>query len=60
MDGLEREFLVKALERTAGIKKNAARLLKLNTRSFRYRLEKYGIGRDGSPEEPGDDEEGDE
>jgi two-component system response regulator PilR (NtrC family) len=60
MDGLEREFLVKALERTAGIKKNAARLLKLNTRSFRYRLEKYGIGRDGSPEEPGDNEEGDE
>jgi len=48
IDGIEKDLLVKALERTRWVKKKAARLLKLNTRSFRYRLEKYAIkgGRD--------------
>ncbi|MBI3603570.1 MAG: hypothetical protein HY205_03890, partial [Nitrospirae bacterium] len=38
----------KALERAKWVKKKAARLLHLNTRSFRYRLDKYAIkgGRD--------------
>ena len=45
---IEKELLLKALERAKWVKKKAARLLKLNTRSFRYRLEKYAIkgGRD--------------
>ncbi len=45
---IEKELLLKALERAQWVKKKAARLLKLNTRSFRYRLEKYAIkgGRD--------------
>jgi two-component system response regulator PilR (NtrC family) len=61
INGLEREFLVKALERAGGVKKDAAHLLKLNARSFRYRVDKYGIGRgSGGEERPGDDEEGDE
>jgi len=48
IDGIEKDLLLKALERTMWVKKKAARLLKLNTRSFRYRLEKYAIkgGRD--------------
>lgn len=40
---IEKDLLLKALERTQWVKKKAARLLKLNTRSFRYRLEKYAI-----------------
>ena len=48
INGIEKDLLLKALERTMWVKKKAARLLKLNTRSFRYRLEKYAIkgGRD--------------
>lgn len=48
INGIEKDLLMKALERTRWVKKKAARLLKLNTRSFRYRLEKYAIkgGRD--------------
>jgi len=61
INGLEREFLVKALERAGGVKKDAAQLLKLNARSFRYRLDKYGIGRGSDDKKrPDDDEEGDE
>lgn len=45
---IEKDLLLKALERARWVKKKAARLLKLNTRSFRYRLEKYATkgGRD--------------
>jgi two-component system response regulator PilR (NtrC family) len=48
VNSIEKDLLVKALERTKWVKKKAARLLHLNTRSFRYRLEKYAIkgGRD--------------
>ncbi len=48
INGIEKDLLVKALERAKWVKKKAARLLRLNTRSFRYRLEKYAIkgGRD--------------
>ncbi|HET7910192.1 MAG TPA: sigma-54 dependent transcriptional regulator [Nitrospira sp.] len=48
INGIEKDLLVRALERSKWVKKKAARLLKLNTRSFRYRLEKYAIkgGRD--------------
>ena len=40
---LEKDLLLKALQRANGLKKGAASLLGLNFRSFRYRLQKYGI-----------------
>lgn len=43
VEELERSLLVKALDRTKGIKKKAADLLHINFRSMRYRLEKYGL-----------------
>jgi two-component system response regulator PilR (NtrC family) len=43
VEDLERTLLVKALDRTNGIKKKAAELLRINFRSMRYRLEKYGL-----------------
>jgi two-component system response regulator PilR (NtrC family) len=43
INDLERNLLVKALERSGWVRKKAARLLKLNARSMRYRLDKYGI-----------------
>jgi two-component system, NtrC family, response regulator PilR len=48
INGIEKDLLMRALERSKWVKKKAARLLRLNTRSFRYRLEKYAIkgGRD--------------
>lgn len=48
INSIEKDLLLKALERARWVKKKAARLLQLNTRSFRYRLEKYAIkgGRD--------------
>ncbi|MBW2055858.1 MAG: sigma-54-dependent Fis family transcriptional regulator, partial [Deltaproteobacteria bacterium] len=43
VENLERTLLLKALQKTRGIKKRAAELLHINFRSMRYRLEKYGI-----------------
>ncbi len=40
---LEKTLLLKALDKTKGIKKRAAELLHINFRSMRYRLEKYGL-----------------
>lgn len=40
---LERTLLIQALASSNGIKKEAAALLGLNFRSFRYRLKKYGL-----------------
>ncbi len=39
----EREFILKALERAGGVKTEAAKLLGISFRSFRYRLEKLGM-----------------
>ncbi len=47
IEDLERALLLKALERTKGIKKKAAELLRINFRSMRYRLEKYGLDNGG-------------
>ena len=48
INSIEKDLLLKALERAKWVKKKAAQLLQLNTRSFRYRLEKHAIkgGRD--------------
>ncbi len=42
---IEKELLVKALQETHWVKKEAAKLLHIDFRSFRYRLEKYGVKR---------------
>jgi two-component system response regulator PilR (NtrC family) len=42
LEKTERTFLRKALERTGGVKTDAAKLLGLTFRSFRHRLQKYG------------------
>ena len=43
VDEIEKDLLVKALEKTGWVKKHAARLLHLSFRSFRYRLDKFEI-----------------
>lgn len=43
LDGIEKSYLIKALDQTGGAKKKAAELLGINFRSFRYRLQKFGM-----------------
>jgi two-component system response regulator PilR (NtrC family) len=43
VDEVEKDLLMKALEKTGWVKKHAAKLLHLSFRSFRYRLDKYEI-----------------
>jgi two-component system response regulator PilR (NtrC family) len=43
MSDMEKAYLLKALEKTNGVKTEAARLLNLTFRSFRHKLKKYGI-----------------
>ncbi len=43
---IEKNFLIKALNMSRGVKKDAADLLKLDLRSLRYRLAKYNLSRD--------------
>ncbi len=50
LEGIEKDYLVKALELSGGNKTEAARLLGLTFRSFRHRLQKYGIGKDNNGE----------
>lgn len=40
---IEKNYLLKALEKTGGVKTEAAKLLNLSFRSFRHRLYKYNI-----------------
>ncbi|MDB5037230.1 MAG: regulator protein pilR [Bacteriovoracaceae bacterium] len=44
VDSFEKEWLLKALERSHGSRSRAARLLGISSRSMRYRLKKHGIG----------------
>jgi two-component system response regulator PilR (NtrC family) len=41
---IERQVLVAALAKAGGVRKDAATLLRMTFRSFRYRLAKYGLG----------------
>ncbi len=52
VNSIEKELLLKALERAKWVKKRAAKLLQLDARSFRYRLSKFAItrGRDEADE----------
>ncbi|HEY4619481.1 MAG TPA: sigma-54 dependent transcriptional regulator [Nitrospirota bacterium] len=43
---IEKNFLIKALNMSKGVKKDAAELLHLDLRSFRYRLVKYNMSKD--------------
>jgi two-component system response regulator PilR (NtrC family) len=45
----ERQALQAALSKTGGVRTDAAKLLRMSFRSFRYRLAKYGLG------DPGDE-----
>ncbi|MFA7537307.1 MAG: sigma-54 dependent transcriptional regulator [Desulfuromonadales bacterium] len=47
---IERDILLKALEKTGGVRKKAAELLGITFRSIRYRLAKFGIDVDGEEE----------
>ncbi|RMG41204.1 MAG: PAS domain-containing protein [Candidatus Dadabacteria bacterium] len=46
LEDVEKRYLEVALLKTNGAKKKAAELLGINFRSFRYRLQKFGIGED--------------
>ena len=46
----ERKILEKALVRSGGVKKEAAKLLRVSFRSIRYRLAKFGIAGGGEDE----------
>jgi two-component system response regulator PilR (NtrC family) len=43
MENMEKSYLMKALERTNGVKTEAAKLLNISFRSFRHKLKKFGI-----------------
>jgi two-component system response regulator PilR (NtrC family) len=44
---IEKEILIKAIHRSNGVKKHAAKLLGITFRSMRYRVEKYGLSGPG-------------
>ncbi len=52
---VERSLLMQALERTGGNRTNAAKLLHMSFRSFRYRLAKFGLGEDLGTSYPDDE-----
>lgn len=57
LETLERELILQALERAAGNKSRAARLLGLTRRTLYSRMERHGLRRPGEGEE-GDEAEG--
>ena len=50
---IERDILLKALERSGGVRKKAAELLGITFRSIRYRLAKFGIAGEDDLDEDG-------
>src|SRR5207244_3700643 len=58
LEVLERELILRALERAAGNKSRAARLLGLTRRTLYSRLERHGLRKPGEPDEAPDDGEG--
>jgi two-component system, NtrC family, response regulator HydG len=55
LETLERELIVRALERAAGNKSAAARLLGLTRRTLYSRMERHGLRKPGEGEESGED-----
>ncbi len=56
LEDLERELILKALERAKGNKSRAARLLGLTRRTLYSRMEKHGLRRPGEGGDGGDDD----
>ena len=50
LGGIEKDILLKTLEKTGGVRKKAAELLGITFRSIRYRLAKYGVEPEGEEE----------
>jgi len=50
LGSIEKDILLKALDKTGGVRKKAAELLGITFRSIRYRLAKFGIEPDGEEE----------
>ena len=48
LDGIERRYLQKAMERTNNVQTKAAELLRMTFRQFRYKLQKHNMARRGS------------
>ena len=44
LDDLERQLILKAYDKSGGVKTETARLLGIKTSALYYKLEKYGIG----------------
>jgi DNA-binding NtrC family response regulator len=49
LEDIERQLLVQALERAQGNQTRAGTLLGINRDQVRYRIEKFGLTRTGSP-----------
>jgi two-component system, NtrC family, response regulator PilR len=47
LESLEKQYLIKALEKSGGSKTKAADLLGMSFRSYRYKLSKFGLAADG-------------
>ena len=47
LDAIERELLLRALEKAAGNQSQAARYLDISRKTFIYRMEKHGLRADG-------------
>lgn len=60
IEKIEKQILLKALDACHWVKKDAAERLRLNFRSFRYRLQKYDIKRSPSLSESADSDEWEE
>ncbi len=57
LEVLERELIIRALERAAGNKSRAARLLGLTRRTLYSRMERHGLRKPGEGDETSDDTE---
>jgi two-component system NtrC family response regulator len=51
LEGVEKELIMRALEKFDGNQTHAARYLDISRKALRYRMEKYGIAKKGAAEE---------
>ena len=47
LENLEKQYLLKALEKSGGSKTRAAEFLGMSFRSYRYKLSKFGLSAEG-------------
>ena len=48
LDGIERRYLQKAMDRTGSVQTKAAELLRMTFRQFRYKLQKHSLAKRGA------------